>query len=175
MAVSTDSAPTDDHPPGGEDQAASSEEQATSSEDQNRAQVDPRAPRFGQTVTALGFGSAIALDLPVLVYLVTAVLVAAVVSSWRVDLYGFLWRRVMVPMVGRPSDREPVAPHRFARVMGAVFGTFGSALLVAGYQVAAYGVLAVVVLLAGLAAATGICVGCRMYRQVQFVQRLGLV
>ena len=137
--------------------------------------VDPRAPRFGQTLTALGFGSAIVLDLPVLVYAVTAVLVAAVVSGWRLDLYAALWRTAMLPLVGQPAEREHAAPHRFARVLGALFGVLGSGLLLAGVPLAGYAIVGMVVVLAGLAASTGLCLGCKMYRQVQFFQRLGLV
>jgi len=137
--------------------------------------VDPRAPRFGQTLTALGFGSAILLELPVLVYAVTAVLVAAVVSGWRLDVYATLWRTALRPFVGAPAEREHAAPHRFARILGAGFGILGSVLLVAGFPLAGYAVVGTVVVLAGLAASTGLCLGCRMYRQVRFLQRLGLV
>jgi len=162
MAVSTDSVQTDDQPP-----AAGSA--------QGSAVVDPRAPRFGQTVTTLGFGAAGVFDVPGLVYAVTAVLVAAVVSGWRLDAYALVWRRVMVPVVGPPAETEPAAPHRFARVLGAAGGTLSSAVLLAGVPIAGYAVAGAVALLAGLAAATGLCLGCRMYRQVRVFRNLGLV
>ena len=163
MATATETATQADHAEGTDDGA------------DGFVLVDPRAPRFGQTLTTLGFGSAIALDLPVLVYAVTVVMTAAVISGWRIDLYAFLWRNVMLPFVGKPVEREAAAPHRFARVMGAIFGILGSALLLAGLPLAGYAAVGIVVVLAGLAAATGICLGCKMYRQVQFFQRLGLV
>ncbi|MEF8774972.1 MAG: DUF4395 domain-containing protein [Haloarculaceae archaeon] len=137
--------------------------------------VDPRAPRFGQSLTAIGFGAGIALDLPAVVYAVTIVLVAAVASGWRLDLYAVLWRRLLVPIVGYPGEREAAAPHRFARLMGAGFGLLGSGLVLAGYSLAGYATVGVVVVLAGLAATTGVCLGCRMYRQVRFVRGLGLL
>ena len=163
MAASTETVSTTGHA------------QRPDEESDSRTRVDPRAPRFGQTLTALGFGSAILFDVPVLVYAVTAVLVAAVVSGWRLDLYATLWRTAMVPLVGQPAEREHAAPHRFARLLGAGFGFLGSGLLLAGFPLAGYAVVGTVVVLAGLAASTGFCLGCRMYRQVRFVQRLGLV
>ena len=137
--------------------------------------VDPRAPRFGQTLTTLGLGGAIVLDFPLLLYATTVVLVAAVVSGWRLDLYATLWRRVLIPVVGKPLEREPAAPHRFARVMGAIGATLASALVLAGVPMAGYLVAGAVALLAGFAATTGICIGCKVYRQVAFFRRLNVV
>ena len=145
------------------------------SEGAERALVDPRAPRFGQTLTAAGLVAGVALDLPALVFAVTVVLVAAVGSGWRLDLYAALWKRVLVPVVGHPAEREAAAPHRFARVLGAVGTALASVLLLADLALAGYAVAVAVAALAGFAALSGICVGCRLYRQVQFVQRLGLV
>lgn len=163
MAVFDESPPANDYRDG------------TDGGDPTRAMVDPRAPRFGQTLTTLGFGSAIVLDVPILVYAVAIVMAAAVVSGWRVDLYAFMWRHLLIPIVGKPSEREAAAPHRFARVMGAIFGAVGSALLLAGFTLAGYAAVGIVVVLASIAATTGLCVGCKMYRQVQFFQRLGIV
>lgn len=137
--------------------------------------IDPRAPRFGQTLTTLGLGGAVVLDLPILLYATAVVLIAAVASGWRLDLYSALWRRVLIPIVGTPTDREPASPHRFARVMGAIGAGLASVLVLGGIPLAGYVVAAAVALLAGLAASTGICVGCRMYRQVAFFRRLNVV
>ncbi|MFD1512587.1 DUF4395 family protein [Halomarina rubra] len=136
--------------------------------------VDPRAPRFGQALTASGMVLGIALT-PAFVYAVATVLVLAVVSGWRVDAYATLWRRGMLPLVGRPADREPAAPHRFARLVGAGMTLLASLAFLAGFALVGSVLAAVVAVLAGLAAVTGICVGCRFYRQVSFVRRLGLV
>lgn len=137
--------------------------------------VDPRAPRFGQAITALGLGSAVAFDLPVVLYATAAVLVVPVASGWRIDPYAVLWRTAVLPVLGRPEEREPAAPHRFARVLGAIGAGLASALALAGAPTAAYAVAGGVALLAALAASTGTCLGCRMYRQVSFFRRLNLV
>lgn len=147
------------------------------------ALVDPRAPRFGQALTALGLGAGIVLQAPVLVYAVAIVLNAAVLSGWRMDLYGALWRAVGRRIGGPPLEREPAAPHRFAKVMGAGFTAIASLLLLAvtmgsagrTIALAGYAVAGVVALLAGVAAAFDICLGCKMYRRVSFFRDLGVV
>lgn len=141
------------------------------------ALVDPRAPRFGQTLTAGLLTLAIVLQQPLLVGIVTAVLVSAVVTRWRVDPWGLLWRHGASRFVDPPAEREPAAPHRFAKLMGAGFTLVASGLLVVSgpATVAGYVVAGLVALLAGIAAALDICVGCRLYRQVGFFRRLGLV
>lgn len=137
--------------------------------------VDPRSPRFGQTLTALGLGAAVVFDSPILLSVVAVVLVAAVVSGWRLDLYATLWRTFVVRAVGAPPEREAAAPHRFARVLGAIGATLASVLVFAGFGTPGYAVAAAVAGLAALAASTGICVGCRMYRQVALFRRLNIV
>lgn len=136
--------------------------------------VDPRAPRFGQAITAGGLLAGIALQVPAVVFAMTVVLVVPVLSRWRVDPYGLLWRRVVKPALG-PAEPEPAAPHRFARVLGAVGTTLASALLLAGVPLAGYAVAGAIVFAAGLAAVTGICLGCRMYRGVSLFRRLDVV
>lgn len=137
--------------------------------------VDPRAPRFGQTLTALGLGGAVVFDTPILLYAVAVVLVAAVASGWRLDLYAAVWRTLVVRALGSPTEREAAAPHRFARVLGAIGATLASVLVVAGFVTPGYAVAAAVAGLAALAASTGLCVGCRMYRQVALFRRLHIV
>lgn len=136
--------------------------------------VDPRAPRFGQALTTVALAGAVALDQLLLLYAVTAALVAAVASGWRVDLHAALFRhgvRRFLP----PAEPEPAAPHRFARVVGAAGTLLASALVLAGVPLAGYAVAGGVAVAAGLAASTGFCLGCRMYAEVAAFRRLGLV
>lgn len=144
------------------------------------AQVDPRAPRFGQAVTATLALSGVALGMPALVYAVAAVLGTAVASGWRLDLYAVLWRRVLTPVVGPSSEREPATPHRFARLLGAIGTALASVLLllggvVPGATAAGFAIAGVVGALAALGALTGFCLGCRLYGQVAYFRRLGIL
>lgn len=136
--------------------------------------VDPRAPRFGQTITTTVLALGVVLQIPTLVYAIAAVLVVSVLSRWQVDLYAVLWRRVVSRLVA-PATPEPAAPHRFAKLMGATGTALASVLLLAGLPIVGYVVAGLVALAAGLAATTGICLGCRMYRSVSFFHRLDVV
>lgn len=138
------------------------------------ALVDPRAPRFGQTITATGLLAGIVLQLPAFVLAVAVLLVVPVLSGWRIDPYGLLWRRLVGPAL-EPEEPEPAAPHRFARLLGAVGTTLASVLILADVPLAGYAVAGAVALAAGLAAVTGICLGCRMYRGVSIFRRLDVV
>lgn len=140
-----------------------------------RAAVDPRAPRFGQSLTALGTGAFVVTGHPAPLYAVAAVLVVAVLSRWRVDVYGTLWKRAVVPVVGRPAETEPAAPHRFAKLLGATFTATATGLALAGYTLPATVVAGAVAVLAAVAAVFDVCVGCRMYRQVSVLHRLDVV
>jgi len=145
-------------------------------------EVDPRGPRFGQGITAVLALGGLVLQEPRLVYLLAVLLVVPVVSRWRVDPYGFAWRHGPRRLLGPPADRESAIPHRFARVIGAAVTTAASALLLTAAATgvttpvaAGYGLVGVVGLLATLGATTGLCVGCRMYRQVGRFRNLGLL
>lgn len=147
---------------------------APSSND-NGARVDPRAPRFGQAMTASLLGIAVVLGEATLVYLVAGILALAVVSGWHIDLYGLLWRYGIVPVVGRPDSLEAAAPHRFAKLLGAAGTAAASVLLVVGQPLVGFAIAGGVTALAALAATTGICLGCRMYRQMSILQRHNVV
>ncbi|MFC6953336.1 DUF4395 domain-containing protein [Halorubellus litoreus] len=139
--------------------------------------VDPRAPRFGQALTATLVATALVLVDPVPVVVLALVLGAAVVSRWRVDAWAAVWRTVAVPIVGPPTEREPAAPHRFAKLVGAAFTGVATPLVLVGGPIATvgYALVAVVAVLAALGATTGFCLGCRLYEQVGFFRRAGVV
>ncbi len=146
------------------------------------ALVDPRAPRFGQLITMSLLTVGIVLQEPFVVLAVAAVLNLALVSGWRVDVYGLLWQQVMIPILGKPEAKEPAAPHRFAKLMGASFTGLATVLLFAAPTIGVselalfgYGIAGLVAVLAGVAAIGDYCVGCKMYRQVGYFQRLGVV
>lgn len=144
--------------------------------------VDPRAPRFGQGVTATVALAGVALREPLFVYVITLLLVVPVLTRWRVDPYGQVWKRVIRRLIGPPGETESPIPHRFARVLGAVTTTLATICLLAGggagvslAVLAGYGLAAVVGLLAALSAITGFCLGCRMFRHVSVFREWNLL
>ncbi|SDK16507.1 DUF4395 domain-containing protein [Natronorubrum texcoconense] len=149
---------------------SSNETTDSQSSNSSTASVDPRAPRFGQSITATLLLIGVVFTQPVFVYAVAGILGFAAVSRWRLDPYHLCWKHVVIPVLGRPDEPEPAAPHRFAKLLGAVGAGVASVLLVVGFPTVGYAIAALVALLAGLAATTGFCLGCRMYRQVSFLR-----
>jgi drug/metabolite transporter (DMT)-like permease len=137
--------------------------------------VDPRAPRFGQSITTVGMVAFVATGNPAPLFAVAAVLVTSVLTNWRVDVYGLVWKNAVVPLLERPDQPEPASPHRFAKLLGAGFTATASLLWLVNLPLAATVVAAVVGALALVAAVFDLCVGCRMYSQVKFFRDLGVV
>lgn len=137
--------------------------------------MDPRAPRFAQGIVALLLVVGIAGQAPVFVYLVAVLLSIAVITRWAFDPLAAIWRRLIADRVRNPPHRESPAPHRFAKLIGAMFTAAGSVAIIAGFALIGYALAGIVAVLAGLAATTGFCLGCRLYREVRFLQRTGIV
>lgn len=161
---------------------AMAESESPATDSRSLTYVDARAPRFGQTVSLSVLLLAIGLQEPLLILALAVVLNAAVLSAWRVNVYGFVWRHVMIPLVGPPEETEPAPPHRFANLMGACMSATATILLfgapVLNLPELAFVGYGVAVMHAGAAAIGGIgdyCIGCKMYKQVSFFRRLGVV
>lgn len=137
--------------------------------------VDPRAPRFGQSVTALALLAGVVLGEPAFVFAVAAIQLTAVLSRWQLHPYALVWRRVVAPIVGATDEPEPAAPHRFATLVGAVGTGFGSAAILLGFPLVGYVLAGAIAAAAGLGAVTGFCLGCHMYRSVSLFRRLSVV
>ncbi|MFB6361628.1 MAG: DUF4395 domain-containing protein [Halobacteriales archaeon] len=137
--------------------------------------VDPRAPRFGQAVTAGGLLLGLGLQAPVFVYAIALVLNTALWTRWRFHPYSVVWRRAIAPRVGPAGELEPAAPHRFATLVGAVGTLLASLAFLFGAPAFAYILSGAIAAAAGLGATTGFCLGCRMYRSVSLFRRLNIV
>lgn len=155
---------------------------STGGESPGVTMMDPRAARFGQTITMAVLLVAIGFQEPLLILAIAVVLNAAVFSGWRLNLYGVVWRHVMIPLVGKPEETEAAAPHRFAKLMGATMSGVATILLfgspVVGIPELALLGYGVALMHAGAAAIGGVgdyCIGCRLYRQVGYFRRIGLI
>ncbi|OBJ30439.1 DUF4395 domain-containing protein [Mycolicibacter heraklionensis] len=131
-------------------------------------QVDVRGPRFTAWITTAvlvavlliagssPIGAAILLAAQAVVFAIGAT------AGPRRHPYGLLFARLVAPRLGPVTEREPVAPLRFAQLVGLVFAVIG----IAGFAFApAVGLVATAFALAAafLNAAFGICLGCQLY------------
>jgi hypothetical protein len=125
--------------------------------------IDPRGPRFGAAVTTIVLAIVLIAGSSALLAAQAAVFAVGAVFGIRYAPYGLIYRWLVKPRLGPPSELEAGAPPRFAQAVGLVFALVG----VAGYAsgVTALGIAATAAALAAafLNAAFGFCLGCEMY------------
>jgi phosphate/sulfate permease len=125
--------------------------------------IDPRGPRFNQSVLAialvLGFLTQVWFVAPVF----AAVLFLGAAFGPRYGPFLRLYVELIKPKLAPPSELEDPRPPRFAATVGVVFLLAATVSFLAGNNVVGWALALIVAALAGLAAATGICVGCEIY------------
>jgi hypothetical protein len=136
-------------------------------------QVDVRGPRFaawlttGVLVVVLAV-SAVSVPAAAVIIALQAV-VFALGALWgpRRSPYGQIYARLVAPRVGPPKEVEPVAPLRFAQLVGLIFAVLSLIGFAAGSAVIGAIFAAFALFAAFLNAAFGICLGCKLYPLVQ--------
>lgn len=133
------------------------------------AQVDVRGPRFAAWLTS----AVLALVLIVSALSVPAAAVLLTVQAFVFGLgailgpgrspYGRVFRAVVAPRIGPAAEVEPVAPLRFAQLVGLAFAVLGVIGFAAGSSVAGAIFTGFALFAAFLNAAFGICLGCKIY------------
>lgn len=125
--------------------------------------IDPRGHRFGAFLSAVILVIATAFGLPLLVAIVAAALGVSAAFGTRWSLFGRPWPAVRRALRRGPVDPEHEYAPRFAQALGATFLIIGMTLLVAGLRPWGWLPVAAVIGLQLLLAATGYCLGCRLY------------
>ncbi|MGU3432292.1 DUF4395 domain-containing protein [Actinomycetes bacterium M1A6_2h] len=132
-------------------------------------QVDVRGPRFNAWVTTavlvvvllVSTFSTVVAGVILLLQAVSFAIGAA--AGPKTSPYGRLFATAVAPRLGPVSEREPVAPLRFAQLVGFVFAAvgvigFATGLATVGVVATAFALFAAI-----LNAAFGICLGCKLY------------
>lgn len=126
--------------------------------------IDPRAQRFGAGVSAAVLGFAFILALPWLAVLVGLNLAVSAAFGTRFFLPGRAWPAVRGALrFGPPAELEHEYPPRFAQALGATLIGLAAVAFALGASPLAWVLVGAVAALQVLLAATGICVGCRLY------------
>ena len=132
-------------------------------------QVDVRGPRFAAWITS----AVLLLALVVSAFNTTAaaailaaqaaVFAAGAIGGPRRHPYGRIFATAVAPRLGPVTEREPVAPLKFAQLVGLTFAVAG--IVGFAFDVPLLGVTATAFALAAafLNAAFGICLGCMLY------------
>jgi hypothetical protein len=143
----------------------------------NTAQVDVRGPRFTAWVTTVVLVAALVLSTvnwtaaAVLLGVQAVVFALGAAFGPRRHPYGVVFAKLIAPRLSPVTEREPVAPLRFAQLVGLVFAVVGVIGFAAG--VSLLGVVATGFALAAafLNAAFGVCLGCQIYPLVVRLRR----
>jgi hypothetical protein len=107
-----------------------------------------------------------ALNLPaaaVLLALQSVVFAIGASRGPRQHPYGRIYAALVAPRLGPVTDREPVAPLKFAQLVGFVFAIVGTAGFAFGIPLLGVIATAFALFAAFLNAAFAICLGCQLY------------
>jgi hypothetical protein len=127
------------------------------------AVIDERAPRFNQVVVALTCLFALVTGWWGVAGVMGLQLIVGLVFGRRWCLPCLMYFEVVQPRVGEGSI-EDARPPRFANMLGAGVLTAATALHAVGAHALGWVLVGTVAALAGVAAITGLCVGCSLYR-----------
>ena len=131
--------------------------------------VDVRGPRFAAWVTTA------VLVLTLVVSAVSPLAAAGILGVQAVIFaigalggprrhpYGRVFAAVVAPRLGPVKEREPVAPLKFAQLVGLIFAVVGTVGFAAGAFLVGVIATAFALVAAFLNAAFGICLGCQLY------------
>lgn len=125
--------------------------------------IDPRGPRTNQAVLAVALLAGFLADWRPVVPIFAVVLLLGAAFGPRYGPVLRFYADVVKPRLGPPAELEDPRPPRFAAAVGVAFLVASSLTFLAGAPGLAWSLALVVAALAGLAAVTGICVGCEAY------------
>jgi hypothetical protein len=133
--------------------------------------VDPRGPRFGAVITTVVLGTVLITGNGWLLLAQAVVFAIGAIGGLKRAPYGVLYRRLVRPRLGPPTELEAQAPPRFAQAVGLVFAAAGTIGYLTG--VTPVGIVATAFALgaAFLNAAFDFCLGCEVH--LRLVRLLG--
>ena len=126
-------------------------------------QIDPRGQRFGAGLSAIVLAGAFVVNQPIIVALVALAMFASSAFGTQYWLFGRPWPAIRRALKLGKVEPEHEYPPRFAQALGVIFLTLGLLAIVARVDLLGWALVGAVVALQTLLAATGFCLGCRLY------------
>ncbi|MEL7206694.1 MAG: DUF4395 domain-containing protein [Actinomycetota bacterium] len=127
------------------------------------APIDPRGPRFNQAVLTVALLVGFAADWRWVIPTFAVVLFLGAAFGPRYGPALRFFSTVIRPRLDPPAELEDPRPPRFAAAVGVAFLGAATIALAVGATAVAWGLALVVAALAGLAAVSGLCIGCELY------------
>jgi hypothetical protein len=126
--------------------------------------IDPRGQRFGAALSVAILIAGFAVGLPIVVAFLAVALGVSALFGTRYSILGRPWPVVRKAVgIAPPRELEHEFPPRFAQALGALGFGLATLLFVVGFATAGWVVAAAVGGLQAVLAATGYCLGCRLY------------
>lgn len=125
--------------------------------------IDPRGPRFNQAALTIVLIVAFLFDVRWLVPAMAVVLLVGAALGPKYGPFLRLFASVIRPRLKDPKHLEDPRPPRFAAAVGTLILAGSTLAFVASNEVVAWGLALIATMLAGLAASSGLCIGCELY------------
>lgn len=126
--------------------------------------IDPRGHRFGAALSASVLVLAFVAQAPILAALIAVALLVSAGFGTQYSVLGRPWPTVRRLLgLGAPAELESEYPPRFAQALGATGLTLAVLLFATGLSPLAWLLVGAVAALQTVLAATGYCLGCRLY------------
>ena len=146
----------------------------------NHAPIDPRGPRFGATIINvlslitlyLALDSSTAATAFVLLLVATASFAIGATLGNSRHPFGWLYRKLVRPLLKPASQLEDPRPPKFAQVVGLFVSVVGIALYLLQVPYAVAYAAGALVAATTLQAYFGYCLGCQIYVGLQ---RIGVI
>jgi hypothetical protein len=138
--------------------------------------VDPRGQRFSAVLTTIVLAIVLLTSSGWLLTGQALVFAAGAFLGLRYAPYGVLFRLLVRPRLGPPSELEAEQPPRFAQGVGLLFAVLGGIGYLSGVGVLGVVATAFALIAAFLNAAFELCLGCETYLLiVRFSNRKGAI
>jgi hypothetical protein len=125
--------------------------------------IDPRGHRFGAGLSAALLVLSFLLNQPLGVALALLSIGTSAAFGLRYSIYGAIWRRLARALRLPKVEPEHEYPPRFAQTLGSVALILSLVAFALGAPLAGWVFAGAVAALQALLAATGYCLGCRLY------------
>ncbi|WP_020118303.1 DUF4395 domain-containing protein [Streptomyces canus] len=131
--------------------------------------IDARGPRFGAAVTTVVLAAVLITGSVWLLAWQTLAFALGAAGGVGRSPYGLLFRRVVRPRIGPPTEFEAPEPPRFAQAVGLAFAALGLVGYGIGPEWLGLAATGAALAAAFLNATFGYCLGCEMYLLVRRV------
>ena len=146
----------------------------------SKTQIDPRGPRFGAAITSVLLLIDVYLSLEAKTFSTAVSLLSIIVALFAIGAifgnskhpYGYLFKRLVRPLLAAPKELEDARPPKFAQAVGLLVSGIGLILGVAGIPLGLTIAAGAAFFAAFLNAVFNYCLGCQIWLGLA---RIGLI